>query len=70
MLINVRIKPCSGRQEIIRGHDGSFLVFLMSAPEHNKTNAELIDVLHEYFNRPARVKIGLRSRNKIIEILD
>ena len=70
MIIKVRVKPSSKRQEIIKGEENNLVVYLKSAPKDNKANTELIKLLHKYFNKPVRIKSGLSSKNKIIEVED
>lgn len=67
MKIKIRVKPNSGKQEIVK-IDGGYAVYLKSVPEKNKANAELINLLRRYFNKPVKIKSGLTSRNKIIEL--
>lgn len=67
MIIYVKVKPSSGKQEITREGD-SYLVYLKSPPENNKANVELLKLLQTYFKAKVRIKSGLTSRNKIIEI--
>ena len=69
ILISVRVHPNSGRQEIIREDESHFIAYLKSSPENGKANAELSKLLHNYFKAEVRIKSGLKSRNKIIEIL-
>ncbi len=69
MIIYVRVKPSSGKQEIIRDGD-SYIVYLKSRPEDNKANVELLKLLHNYFKSGVRIKSGLTSRNKIIEVFE
>jgi len=67
MKIKVKVKPNSGRQEIVKEGD-KYLVYLKSCPENNKANVELVKLLKKYFSRPVKIKSGLSSRKKIIEI--
>ena len=67
MKIKIRVRPNSGRREIVKIDEG-YVVYLKSAPEKNKANAELINLLRRYFNKPVKLKSGLTSKNKIIEI--
>jgi uncharacterized protein (TIGR00251 family) len=69
MIIKVKVHPSSGKREIAE-KNGEYDVHLKSAPENNKANIELVKLLKKYFNRPARIKSGLSSRNKIVEIGD
>jgi len=67
MKIKVKVHPLSGRQEIIKGDD-SYTIYLKSRAEDNKANIELLKLLHKYFKREVKIKSGLTSRNKIIEV--
>lgn len=68
MIIHVKVKPSSGRQEVLDEGDGKFLVSLKSAPENNKANIELIKLLKKYFKGEVKIKSGLKSKNKILEV--
>ena len=68
MIIYARVRPNSGRQEIEKADESHFIVHLKSSPENGKANAELAKLLHNYFKAEVRIKSGLKSRNKIIEI--
>ncbi len=69
MIIKVKAKPKSNRQEIIK-KDNEYIIYLKSAPENNKANIELTKLLKKYFNKSVSIKSGLTSRNKIVEIND
>lgn len=69
MLVNVKVKTNSDRQEIVKGFNDCFLAFLKSSPENNRANVELIKLLHRYFNRPVRIKYGFKRRIKVVEVL-
>ncbi|MCX7593034.1 MAG: DUF167 domain-containing protein [Fischerella sp.] len=67
----VKVKPNSKVQKIEEVADGSLTVYLKSPPVDGKANEELIQVLAEKFDMPKsriRIKSGLSSRNKLIEI--
>lgn len=68
MRINVKVRPLSGRQDIIKLDEKHFMIYLKSAPEDNKANSELIKLLHKYFKKEVVIKSGLTSKNKIVEI--
>ncbi len=68
MKINVKVKPNSGRQEIVKEDENNFTIFLKSAPEDNKANTELVKLLHKYFKIDVKIKSGLTGRNKIVEV--
>jgi len=74
MIIKVKVKPNSKEQKIVKIGHNDYLVYLKSAPEDNKANIELINLLKNKFNKPAnkvKMKSGFKSRkNKLIEIED
>ena len=67
MKIKIKVKPNSGKQEIVRTDEG-YLVKLKSVSEDNKANVELMKLLKKYFKKEVRIKTGFTSRNKIIEV--
>jgi len=71
MSIHVKVKPNSSEQKIVPFGDNRYLVYLTSEPENNKANIELINLLAKQFTTPAariKIKFGLNSREKILEI--
>lgn len=67
----VKVKPNSKEQKIEEQSDGSLTVKLKSPPIDGKANEELIKLLAENFNvskSRIRIKSGLSSRQKLIEI--
>ncbi|MBS3086851.1 DUF167 domain-containing protein [Candidatus Pacearchaeota archaeon] len=69
MMIKVKVKPSSGKQSIEK-KGGFYLINVKSKPENNKANIEVIKLLERYFKKPVKIKSGLTSRNKVIEIID
>jgi len=71
MKIKVKVKPNAKQQKIEVIDDGSWLIHLRSAPMDGKANRELIKLLAKHFNvtqGDILIKMGLNSRDKIIEI--
>ncbi|MEA5576329.1 DUF167 domain-containing protein [Anabaena sp. UHCC 0451] len=69
----VKVKPNSKQQKIIEEADGSLTVHLKSPPVDGKANEELIKILAKKFNvskSDIRIKSGLSSRQKLMEIDD
>ncbi|WP_298919402.1 DUF167 domain-containing protein [uncultured Nostoc sp.] len=67
----VKVKPNSKQQKIEEQLDGSLTVYLKSPPVDGKANEELIKLLADKFDLPKshiRIKLGLSSRQKLIEI--
>lgn len=69
MKIKIKVKPNFGKQEISKEGEG-YVVFLKSAPENGKANVELLKLLQRYFKREVKIKTGLSSKNKIVEVFD
>jgi len=70
MLIKVKVKPGSSKQEIIKQQDGSYLIFLKKEAKKGKANAELINLLAKHFKvcvSDISIK-GKTSREKLVEI--
>jgi uncharacterized protein (TIGR00251 family) len=71
MIINIKVKPNSSKQDIEEFGDGHYLVHLKSPPEHDKANIELLNMLSRYFGISVerfKIKFGQTSDKKIIEI--
>ncbi|WP_071190631.1 DUF167 domain-containing protein [Trichormus sp. NMC-1] len=69
----VKVKPNSKQQKILEQEDGSLIVNLKSPPVDGKANEELIKLLAANFDVPKsyiRIKSGLSSRQKLVEIDD
>ncbi len=67
----VKVKPNSKSQNIKEEADGSLIVQLKSSPVDGKANNELIKLLAKQFDVPKsniRIKSGLSSRQKLIEV--
>jgi uncharacterized protein len=71
MKINVCIKPNSKHPKVEKTADG-YTVFVSERPVDNKANKALIESLSCHFELPkSRISIvsGLKSKNKIVEII-
>lgn len=71
IFLRVKVKP-SLKSQYIKEEDDSLIVYIKSPPVDGKANEELIKLLAKKFGVPPsriRVKSGLSSRNKLIEIL-
>lgn len=69
----VKVKPNAKQQKITEQEDGSLIIHLKSPPIDGKANEELIKLLAEKLNVPKsyiRIKSGLTSRQKLVEIDD
>ena len=68
--IKIKLHPNSSKEEIKKINENNFEVWVKEKPIDNKANIELIKILKKYFKRNIKIKSGLTSRNKIIEVLD
>lgn len=70
MFIKVKVKPSSEKQEIEKISDSQYLIYLKSPAQDNKANIELLKLLQRYFKSEVKIKSGLTSRNKVVEIIN
>lgn len=70
MIIQVKVYPNSGKEEIIKENGEFYKVFLKKPAQDNKANIELLKLLKKHFKNEVKIIKGLKSRNKIIEIKD
>ena len=71
MIIHVKVKPNSNKQEIESFGNNRYLIYLKSEPEDDKANIELINLLSKHFGTPAgriKIKFGRTSNDKVIEV--
>lgn len=67
MIISVKAKPNSSKQQI-KEEGGMLIVSLKEKAEDNKANRELINLLSKYCGKRVKLKYGLKSRIKKIEV--
>ena len=73
MIIEVKVKPKSSKEEVKKVSENTYEVKVKEPPEKGKANERLIELLSGYFKVPKskiKIKKGLTGRNKIIEILE
>lgn len=71
MIINVKVKPDSSRKEIIKKDEGNYEIYVKERAEKGKANTALIKLLALHFkvsSSKIKIKAGISSHNKIIEI--
>ncbi len=69
--VSVKVQPKASKNDVIDNEDGSFKVYLKSAPTDGKANKELIALLSDYFKvgkQDVNIITGKTSRKKIIEV--
>ncbi len=71
LVIDVKVAPQSGRQKFTRDKSGMLKIFLRSAPEGGKANAELVTLLAKKLRIPQGeviILLGATSRKKRLKI--
>jgi len=71
LLVKVRVIPRAKTTKIEKIGKDHLKVHLVSPPTDGRANDELIEVLARYYDRrksAIKIKKGLRSRDKIIEV--
>ena len=66
--LKLRVIPNSSRTELKEGN-GQFKLYLQAQPEKNKANKALIKFFKDELNLRVEIKSGLKSREKVVEIL-
>jgi uncharacterized protein len=72
MIIKVKVKASSSKQEIESFGDGHYLIYLKEPAENNRANIELLNFLSKHFGTPVgkiKIKSGLSSPEKLIELM-
>jgi uncharacterized protein (TIGR00251 family) len=72
MLILVRVMPNSKKLEIIKLDEKNYRIRLDAPAIEGRANSRLVEVLSDYLDIPKssiRIVKGLKSRNKIVEII-
>lgn len=67
----IKVKPNSKQQKITEEADGSLTINLKSPPVDSRANEELIKLLAKKFDvskSKITIKLGLSSRQKVVEI--
>lgn len=70
MKIKIKIHPNSSKEEIKQINKNELEIWIKEKPINNKANLKLIKLLKNYFKKSVKIKSGLKSRNKIIELTD
>jgi len=70
MKIKVKLHPNSSQEKIEKKNKNKYEVWLKEKPVDNKANEKLVKILKKYFKKQVKIKSGLNSREKIVEILE
>jgi uncharacterized protein len=66
--LRVHVKPNARTTEILERGEGYLKVAVAAPPDKNKANKELIRFLSKEFKKKVRIKSGLTSKEKVIEL--
>lgn len=70
--IIVQIRPGSSQAKVEKIDEGQYKVWVRAIPEKGKANAEMHELLADYFRVPTsavRIVIGKTAREKLVEII-
>jgi len=68
MKLKIKVKPNSGKQELVKISKDEYVIRLKKPAEDNKANLELVKLLKKQGFESIKIIKGLKSREKIIEI--
>lgn len=68
-LLTVKVIPHAQQSKVVEDA-GILKIYLTSIPDKNKANLELIQFFKREFNLRVRIKSGMKSRNKILEVVE
>lgn len=71
MMIHVKVKPNSSKNEVENLGEDRYLVYLKETPENNKANLALIKILSKKLGvsqKSLEIKFGKTSHEKLVEI--
>ena len=66
--LKIKVIPHAGRTELTE-ENAKLKLYLKSAPEKGKANAELIKFFKKKYKLSVRIKSGETSREKVLELL-
>lgn len=73
MKVSVKVVPGAKIETIQTALDGSIKVWVKGKPVEGEANKTLINLLAKYYKTTkskVRIVAGLKSRNKVVEIID
>jgi uncharacterized protein len=71
MKLKIKVKPDSGKKEIVEFGDRQYLVYLEERAEDNKANIELLRMLSKKLGVPStcmKIVAGATNVDKLIEV--
>lgn len=73
MIINATVTTGTSEEEISKLDDGGFRIRMKEQPIKGLANRKTVDMIAKHFKVPVsqvRIKLGTRSRHKVIEIIN
>ncbi|NPA51288.1 MAG: DUF167 domain-containing protein [Aquificae bacterium] len=71
MIVDVKVKPNSKKEQILKIDENSFEIRVKEPPEKGRANQKVIELLAKFYKIPKskiKIKKGKTSSRKIIEI--
>lgn len=71
MKIIVHVRPGAREQKVEKIDEGPYKVWVKAVPDKGKANAEMVELLAEYFHVPksaVQIVIGKTAREKLVEV--
>jgi len=68
--ITIRLKPNAKDSKVVSQNINHYVVEVKSAPEKGKANIELVKFMSKHLGKKVRIVSGLKSRDKVLEVLD
>ncbi|MBR9702369.1 DUF167 domain-containing protein [Candidatus Pacearchaeota archaeon] len=70
MKLKVKLHPNSSQEKIEKISDMEYEVWIKEKPIDGKANVKLVKLLKKYLGKEVKIKSGLTSRRKIVEVGD
>ena len=67
--LEVKVVPNASKNKVVI-EDDHLKIYIKQVPDKNKANGELVKYLKKKFNLNVEIKSGLRSRNKLLGVLN
>jgi uncharacterized protein (TIGR00251 family) len=69
MRIKIKVHVNSKQEKIVKISEGEFEVWIKERPIENKANKYLEKLFKKYFEKEVKIIKGLKSKNKILELM-
>lgn len=68
MKIKIKLHPNSSQEKIQKIGNSNYEIWIKEKPLENKANIGLMKLLKRHFKKEVKIKSGLTSKNKIVEV--